>query len=62
VHRPPKTADSGGQRYGKIFKKWAKIDLLRITQHWYQTTGFDLYKQDLELKDPKILQIEAFDL
>ena len=61
VHRPPKTAKFGGLRYSENFKKWAKINILRFTQYWYQTEGFDLKKQDLRWETTKNLRNGGFD-
>ena len=46
VHRPPKTAKFGGQRYSEKINKWAKINILQFTQYPYQTIAFDIWEQD----------------
>ena len=57
----PKTAKFGGLRYSENFQKWAKINILRFTQWWYQTEGFDLEKQDLRWETTKNLRNGGFD-
>jgi hypothetical protein len=42
VHRPPKTAKFGGQRYSEKIKKWATINILQFTQYLHQKIAFDL--------------------